>query len=94
MCLNCRFQETCERAYLVLRKHSNFLITLFLMMMNTGIPEVSCINDIEYLRDTLVPQMSEQEAIVHFRSKFNEALHYSWKVSMNNVFHLVRVGAN
>ena len=62
--------------------------------MNTGIPEVSCIKDIEYLKETLVPHKTDAEAIAHFRAHFQEALHYGWKVNLNNVFHLVRVGAN
>ena len=79
-------------AYQILRKHSNFLITLFLMMMNTGLPEVSCLQDVEYLRKTLVPHYSEKEADEFFKAKFQEALHYGWKASANNVFHLFRVG--
>lgn len=34
------FQELCGRAYLALRRHSNLLITLFMMMLPTGIPEL------------------------------------------------------
>ena len=41
------------------------------MMMNTGMPEVSCVNDIEYLRETLVSEMSEQEALAHFTQSFS-----------------------
>jgi phosphatidylinositol-4,5-bisphosphate 3-kinase len=89
-----RFKEICEKAFLILRQHSNFLIALFLMMMNTGIPEVSSLKDVEYLKDTLVPHLSHEEAIAHFRSKFREALHYNWKADVNNVFHLIRVGSN
>ena len=86
-----RFENLCERAFLILRQQSKFLITLFMMMMNTGIPEVSCIKDIEYLKETLVPHMSDQEAIAHFRSKMKEALKNSWKTSMNHMFHNMRV---
>jgi len=89
-----RFRETCVNAYLVLRRNCNFLITLFLMMMNTGLPEVSCLEDVEYLRKTLVPNVSEEEAVDFFKAKFQEALHYGWKASANNVFHLFRVGWN
>jgi phosphatidylinositol kinase/protein kinase (PI-3 family) len=32
-----RFQETCGKAYMALRKHANLLITLFTMMLPTGI---------------------------------------------------------
>ena len=77
----------CEKAYMILRERRNFLISLFMMMMNTGIPEISSIKNIEYLRETLVPQMSDDDAIVHFRSKFQEALKNSFWAKMNNAFH-------
>ena len=35
-----RFQELCGHAYLALRRHANLLITLFMMMLPTGIPEL------------------------------------------------------
>lgn len=38
-----RFQELCGRAYLALRRHANLLITLFIMMLPTGIPELQVI---------------------------------------------------
>lgn len=58
-----------------------------MMMMNTGIPEVSCIKDIEYLKDTLVPHMTDDEADKHFDVKFNEALKNSWKTSADWMIH-------
>jgi len=89
-----RFRKLCLDAYQILRHHSKFLITLFLMMMNTGLPEVSCLEDVDYLRKTLVPHYSDDEAVEFFKGKFQEALHYGWKASANNVFHLFRVGGN
>jgi len=94
VCLSVRFRNLCIQAYQILRKHCNFLITLFLMMMNTGLPEVSCLQDVEYLRKTLVPNLSDEEAVEFFKGKFQEALHYGWKACANNVFHLFRVGGN
>lgn len=82
-----RFRMLCRRAFQILRQHSRFLITLFMMMMNTGIPEVSCIKDIEYLKDTLVPHMTDDEADKHFDVKFNEALKNSWKTSADWMIH-------
>jgi len=64
------------------------------MMMNTGLPEVSCLQDVEYLRKTLLPHLSDEEAVDHFKARFQEALHYGWKASASNVFHLFRVGGN
>ncbi|CAH1772431.1 unnamed protein product [Owenia fusiformis] len=82
-----RFKETCERAFLILRKKGYLLITLFMTMLSTGIPELTCVEDISYLKEALVLNLSEDEAIKHFRNKFNEALKNSWKTSLNWTAH-------
>lgn len=82
-----RFQRYCEQAFLVLRKHGGLILSLFAMMISTGLPELSSEKDLNYLRDTLVLEMSEDEARMHFRSKFDEALCNSWKTSLNWASH-------
>lgn len=72
---------------MILRKKGPLVISLFAMMLSTGIPELSSEKDLDYLRETLVLDMSEQEALKHFRSKFDEALKNSWKTSMNWMAH-------
>jgi len=82
-----RFQSLCEEAYLALHDESNLLITLFLMMTNTGIPELSNVRDIEYLRKTLCPSQDRESARNQFRSKFREAKDNGFSSSLNNFFH-------
>ncbi|XP_034936238.1 phosphatidylinositol 4,5-bisphosphate 3-kinase catalytic subunit delta isoform-like [Chelonus insularis] len=82
-----RFQNYCETAFLVLRRHGGLILSLFAMMISTGLPELSSEKDLNYLRDTLVLEMSEAEAQKHFRSKFDEALCNSWKTSLNWASH-------
>lgn len=82
-----RFQNYCEQAFQILRRKGSFIISLFAMMLSTGIPELSCEKDLGYLRDTLVLDLSEAEALKHFRSKFEEALQNSWKTSLNWLAH-------
>ena len=82
-----RFQGYCEQAFLVLRRHGSLILSLFAMMISTGLPELSSEKDLNYLRDTLVLDMSEAEAQKHFRSKFDEALCNSWKTSLNWASH-------
>lgn len=72
---------------MILRKKGPLVISLFAMMLSTGIPELSSEKDLDYLRETLVLDMSEQEALKHFRSKFDEALKNSWKTSVNWIAH-------
>ncbi|XP_014210084.1 phosphatidylinositol 4,5-bisphosphate 3-kinase catalytic subunit delta isoform [Copidosoma floridanum] len=82
-----RFQNSCEQAFLILRRHGSLILSLFAMMMSTGLPELSSEKDLNYLRDTLVLEASEAEAQMHFRSKFEDALRSSWKTSLNWASH-------
>ena len=74
---------------MILRKKARLIITLFMMMMNTGIPEVKNLEDIEYIKNTLVPHLSDEEAKRHFKRQFDIALKNSWKAMFNNMFHNV-----
>lgn len=87
-----RFRQLVDDAYLALRRKTNFLITLFLMMTNTGIPELCKPEAIEYLKETLVPHLSEEEGRKHFQEKFHEALKDSWKTSVNFMVHNIARG--
>lgn len=58
-----RFQRYCEQAFLVLRRHGGLILSLFAMMISTGLPELSSEKDLNYLRDTLVRMKSIIEGI-------------------------------
>lgn len=42
------------QAFLTLRKHGTLILSLFAMMISTGLPELSSEKDLNYLRETLV----------------------------------------
>jgi phosphatidylinositol-4,5-bisphosphate 3-kinase len=52
---------------MALRNHANLLITLFTMMLPTGITELQNINDVGYLRKTLAVEKTDQEALAYFQ---------------------------
>ncbi|XP_030370722.1 phosphatidylinositol 4,5-bisphosphate 3-kinase catalytic subunit delta isoform [Scaptodrosophila lebanonensis] len=81
------FQKLCEEAFLVLRKHGCLILSLFSMMISTGLPELSSEKDLDYLRETLVLDYTEEKAREHFTAKFSEALANSWKTSLNWASH-------
>ncbi|UYV66255.1 PIK3CA [Cordylochernes scorpioides] len=86
-----RFQELCGNAYIVLRRHANLLITLFTMMLSTGIPELQSMDDISYLRKTLqVDKTDESEALEYFQNQFYEAFGGSWTTKLDWFFHSVK----
>jgi len=82
-----QFRELCLKAYLSLRKHANLLITLFTMMLYTGIPELQSIEDIEYLRTSLQVEKSESDAITYFNEKFDKAADGNWLTKIDWIFH-------
>lgn len=82
-----RFQGYCEEAFLILRRQGPLIISLFAMMLTTGMPELTSEKDLDYLRETLVLGVSEADALQHFRAKFDEALRNSWTTSINWFAH-------
>ncbi|XP_078615634.1 phosphatidylinositol 4,5-bisphosphate 3-kinase catalytic subunit delta isoform-like [Branchiostoma floridae x Branchiostoma japonicum] len=81
------FRQHCEGAYLSLRKYGNLLISLFAMMLSSGLPELTSPSDINYLKDKLALEMTQEEALRHFREEFDNALKQSWKTSVNWWLH-------
>lgn len=51
----CSFRQYCEKAYLILRKNGNLFITLFALMLTAGLPELTSVKDIQYLKVGLAP---------------------------------------
>ena len=45
-----RFVRLCEDAYLILRRHASLFINMLAMMLQTGIPELRSIDDLNYVR--------------------------------------------
>ncbi|CAH3019426.1 unnamed protein product [Porites evermanni] len=82
-----RFRQICINAFLILRRKGPLLINLFVMMLSAGLPELRSLDDIGYLRKTLVLSLTEEEAVKDFQKKFDDALNNSWKTSANWLAH-------
>jgi len=63
------FQKLCGQAYILLRRHANLLISLFTLMLPTGIAELQSISDVDYLRKTLAVDMDEAGALNYFQTR-------------------------
>nr|XP_023700850.1 phosphatidylinositol 4,5-bisphosphate 3-kinase catalytic subunit beta isoform [Paramormyrops kingsleyae] len=83
------FRQYCEEAYLILRKNGNLFITLFALMLTAGLPELTSVKDIQYLKDSLALGKTDEEALKQFRQKFDEALRESWTTKVNWMAHNV-----
>ncbi|XP_023271354.1 phosphatidylinositol 4,5-bisphosphate 3-kinase catalytic subunit gamma isoform-like [Seriola lalandi dorsalis] len=83
------FMDTCTQAYLSLRSHSRLLVTLFSLMLLTGIPELSAAEDMRYLREALQEEQGEAEAKEHFLKQISECERLGWTVQANWWIHMV-----
>ncbi|EGC40128.1 hypothetical protein DICPUDRAFT_52203 [Dictyostelium purpureum] len=81
-----RFVTTCCLAYNILRKNSDLFLNLFQLMLSTGIPELQCADDIDYLRKALAPQLTDEEAAEEFKKNIIVALNTK-TVILNDLFH-------
>ncbi|XP_071396359.1 phosphatidylinositol 4,5-bisphosphate 3-kinase catalytic subunit gamma isoform [Centroberyx affinis] len=84
-----RFRDTCTQAYLSLRSHSRLLVTLFSLMLLTGIPELSAAEDMRYLREALQEERGETEAREHFLQQISVCEQLGWTVQANWWIHMV-----
>ncbi|MBN3326200.1 PK3CD kinase, partial [Atractosteus spatula] len=84
-----RFRDYCEQAYKILCRNGTLFVNLFALMRAAGLPELSSSKDIQYLKESLALGKTEEEALKHFKVKFNEALRESWKTKVNWMAHNV-----
>ncbi|ESO02630.1 hypothetical protein HELRODRAFT_155850 [Helobdella robusta] len=84
------FMELCGKSFLSLRKHSNLIISLFAMMILSGIPELQTTEDLNYLRNTLKVGDIDSMALVYFQDRFNDAYGGSWTTKVDWFFHWVK----
>lgn len=69
-----RFCDMACRAFNIVRHNAHVLIALFSMMVSTGIPELQSIDDLDYLREALQLDCTDDEAAALFRDLIHESL--------------------
>jgi hypothetical protein len=70
-----KFLELACEAYDVVRENGGLMMILFMLMLETGIPElVSLENDVGFLQKTLILSNSKEEASQHFIDQTMSAL--------------------
>lgn len=68
------FEGMCCRAYNELRKQGNLLITLFVLMLPAGMPELIKREDVLYLRDMLRLDEKDQDANAVLRAELKNSM--------------------
>jgi phosphatidylinositol kinase/protein kinase (PI-3 family) len=69
-----KFVELSCRAFNILRKNASTFISLFAMMLSTGIPELKTYDDIQYLRRAFCLDLPDDQATELFKKLIYESL--------------------
>jgi len=69
-----KFVDLSCRGFNTLRKNANTFISLFSMMLSTGIPELKSYEDIEYLRRAFCLDLADDQATELFKKLIYESL--------------------
>ncbi|XP_051967813.1 phosphatidylinositol 4-phosphate 3-kinase C2 domain-containing subunit beta-like [Xyrauchen texanus] len=68
------FVDLCCEAYNLIRKHAHLFLNLLGLMLSSGIPELSDVDDLKYVYDALRPHESEPDATMHFTRLIESSL--------------------
>jgi phosphatidylinositol-4,5-bisphosphate 3-kinase len=83
-----KFKRIACEAFQVLRWHSNLLITLLVLALNCGIPELTCEEEIKWVHKTLMIDLSDEEAEEKFMKLIMIALH-TRTTQFNDAVHVM-----
>ena len=86
-----RFEEDCWNALSILRNNSKLLISLFLLMLGTGIPELTKPQDVEFLKKKLYLGISDEQARIELAQLIKDSME-STRTKLNNLCHNLRTG--
>ena len=59
-------------------------------MRYTGIPELTCVEDIDYLRDALMVTKDDLAAEICFDKLLNKCIKLDWTVQINQWAHVIK----
>ncbi|XP_011404735.1 PREDICTED: phosphatidylinositol 4-phosphate 3-kinase C2 domain-containing subunit beta-like [Amphimedon queenslandica] len=69
-----KFTDLCCSAFNELRKHSHLFLSLLSLLLSSNIPELSSVDDIMYVRDALLPNVTDEEATYQFTKNIEASL--------------------
>eukprot|EP01121_Diplochlamys_sp_Union-15-3_P001275 TRINITY_DN11120_c0_g1_i1.p1 TRINITY_DN11120_c0_g1~~TRINITY_DN11120_c0_g1_i1.p1 ORF type:complete len:245 (+),score=33.21 TRINITY_DN11120_c0_g1_i1:744-1478(+) len=81
-----RYKELCIKGYNILRKKAYIFLSLFKMMLSIGIPQLTKITDLHYLRNAFSLGLSETEASMNFLGLIEKSLECK-RTQFNFFFH-------
>ena len=83
------FLSLAKRAYAILRRHSDLIVTLFSLMVSCGIPELSTVDDIQWVVEKLQLQLAEDVAEAELEALIMRVM-ATRAIQVNDAFHMLR----
>nr|XP_056707123.1 phosphatidylinositol 4-phosphate 3-kinase C2 domain-containing subunit alpha [Euleptes europaea] len=68
------FVDLCCQAYNLIRKQANLFLNLLSLMLSSGLPELTGVQDLKYVLDALQPQTTDAEATIFFTRLIESSL--------------------
>ncbi|XP_060131966.1 phosphatidylinositol 4-phosphate 3-kinase C2 domain-containing subunit alpha [Zootoca vivipara] len=68
------FVDLCCQAYNLIRKRANLFLNLLSLMLSSGLPELTGVQDLKYVQDALQPQTTDAEATIFFTRLIESSL--------------------
>ncbi|XP_067902369.1 phosphatidylinositol 4-phosphate 3-kinase C2 domain-containing subunit alpha [Heterodontus francisci] len=68
------FVDLCCQSYNLIRKHANHFLNLLSLMLSSGLPELTNVQDLKYVQDALQPQTTDAEATIFFTRLIESSL--------------------
>lgn len=87
------FLDLATRAFEVLRRHHDLLVTLFMLMLSCGIPELTEAQQIAWVPQKLALDKTESEARSELLDLIHKALHTK-ATQYNDYFHILKHANN
>lgn len=86
------FRNYCFITYTTLRKNSNLILNLFLLMLDANIPDIKIDPQraIEKVEEKFCLEMSEEEAILHFQNLINDSVNAFLPVVIDRLHSLAQ----
>jgi len=86
------FMSLCCTAYNLLRKYTSHLLSLFGMVLHSGLPQLRTAGDLTHLRVSLAEGVTDSQADAHFRKLIKESLKSKSTVMFFTLHNLAKFG--
>ena len=84
-----RFEDTCSRAYNIMRRHAALIVSLIRLMIPAGLPELRCESDVDIVIERLRLDVDDEEAGIFF-AKLIDVAEKCKTTQFNDAAHLIK----